>query len=135
MGYSQFVAVSTYQKWFNEGQKVNLSKGHERTFMRVGSERLPVWSKPTEELLYYKAAKKELILAMREKCQNTQSIAACGVWGGVAALNTILGLNVMTDPCTLHLQNGLFIRTLEMEKETKTLLLLKWRSVIKCFTL
>ncbi|KAK3506915.1 hypothetical protein QTP70_031190, partial [Hemibagrus guttatus] len=52
--------------------------------MQVESEGWPVWSDPTDELLLLRLLKK-LILVLIERCQNTQCITVCCVWGCIAA--------------------------------------------------
>ena len=48
--------------------------------MHVGSDGWPVLSDPIEELLELKLLKKSMLVPI-ERCQNTQCIAVCCVWG------------------------------------------------------
>ena len=52
--------------------------------MHVGSEGCPVWSDPTDELLLLKLLKK-LVLVLTERCQNTQCVIVCCIWGCIGA--------------------------------------------------
>ena len=85
VGCSRSAVVRTYQKWSKEGKPVNRRQGQTQgSLMHVGSEGWPVLSDPIEELLELKLLKK-LMLVPTERCQNTQCIAVCCVWGCVAA--------------------------------------------------
>ena len=50
------------------------------SLLHLGSERFPLWSHPTEKLLLLKLLRK-LMLVLIERCQITQSITVCCLWG------------------------------------------------------
>ena len=95
VGCSRSAAVRTDQKWSKEGEP-GQTRG---SLMHVGSEGWPVLSDPIEELLELKLMKK-LMLVLIERCQNTQSISVCCVWG--------TGQGARADPCppTKSASNG-----------------------------
>ena len=49
----------------------------------VGNEDWPVWSDPIDKLLLLKLLKK-FMLVLIERCQNTQGVTVCWVWGCIA---------------------------------------------------
>ena len=64
--------------------KVVQGRNSKGLLMHVGSEGCPGWSDRTDTLLLLKLLKK-LMLALIERCQNTQCITVCWVWGCIAA--------------------------------------------------
>ena len=58
--------------------------GAQGSSMREGNEGYPVWSEPTEGLLWHKP-QKILMVVTGGMCHNPQCIAPCCVWGCVAA--------------------------------------------------
>ena len=88
VGCSQSALVSIYQsgprkeQWLT-GDSVMTSQASLMYVGHVGNEGWPVWSDPTDELPLIKLLKK-LMLVLIERCQNTQCITVCCVWGCIA---------------------------------------------------
>ncbi|KAK3544669.1 hypothetical protein QTP86_026149, partial [Hemibagrus guttatus] len=78
-GYLSKVHYCSFAK---EGTVVNRRQGHGWP-RHMGSEGWPVWSDPTDELLLLKLLQ-TLMLVLIERCQNTQCITVCCVWGCIA---------------------------------------------------
>ena len=80
VGCSQSAVVSIYQKWSKKGTVVNQHQGHR--WPRLIDARREWTLLNCSQLL---RLLKKVMLALIERCQNTQCIAVCCVWGCRAA--------------------------------------------------
>ena len=58
--------------------------GGQGSLMLMGSEGWPMWSNPIDEPLLLSLLKKSMLVLI-ERCQNTQCITVCCIWGCIAA--------------------------------------------------
>ena len=72
-------SLSRKEQWWTSHRAM----GGQDSLMHVGSEGWPMWSDPTDDALLPKLLKK-LMLVLLDRCQNTQCIAVCCVWGCIA---------------------------------------------------
>lgn len=79
---SQYVAVSTYQKWSKERR--TMSHGHSRLTYVRRKWRLVHLLKSYCSTVCWKSFFKNKLLAVVERCENTQCITACCIWVWVA---------------------------------------------------
>ncbi|KAF7662316.1 hypothetical protein LDENG_00238890 [Lucifuga dentata] len=79
---SRSAVVSTYQKWSKERKLVNRRQGHgqPRFIDGHGERRLAHVVRSNRRATVAQISEK-LMLALIERCQNTQCIAVCCVWG------------------------------------------------------
>lgn len=81
VGCFQHAVVSTYNKWYKEGQLLNWRKGHGHSELNdvYGEQKLAClfWfqRKATDAQMLRK-----ILLAVMERCQKKQCITACFVW-------------------------------------------------------
>lgn len=79
VGCSWYAVISTYKKWFKEGQQSDIKKGHDRPKCFEKQDG-PVYFNPTKEVLCRKMLKAEA-LAVTRRCQNTKCPTAWCLWG------------------------------------------------------
>ena len=80
VGCSRSAVMSTYRQWSEEGQTGDRVLGAQGSSMREGNEGYPVWSEPTEGLLWHNS-QKILMVVMGGMCHNPQCITPCCIWG------------------------------------------------------